>query len=84
MKKIFNISLIVAVAIAFFPYASQARNCGLFMGKNIKTYGNLSCTKAKAVYKSFNSGHTPKGWTCGQSVGGCGKEKQGFYFKRYR
>lgn len=77
--------MVISMAFAFFVLSlscsAQARCCGKFMGKKIVTYGNLSCAKAKSVYKAFDSGHIPAGWTCGQSVGGCGKGKQGFTFK---
>lgn len=59
-----------------------AKDCGVVMGKTIEiTKGNLSCKKAKKVYKAFVKGKIPKGWNCGQSVGGCGNEKQEFTFR---
>lgn len=78
------ISIIAAAFIIFAPISAQARYCGWFMGKQINTYGGLSCAKAKKVYQSFNAGHIPQDWTCGQSVGGCGKGKQGFMFKKQK
>ncbi len=70
---------IILLLVMMTSYAAQAHNCGKVEGRKISTYGNLSCAKAIEVYKSFNRGKIPKGWTCGQSVGGCGIET-GFTF----
>jgi hypothetical protein len=76
-------SFIFILALLCISCSVQAHHCGKYMSKEIKTYGKLSCKKAKAIYKAFNAGHIPKGWTCGQSVGGCGKGKNGFMFNSY-
>ncbi|VVC75437.1 hypothetical protein AQUSIP_07270 [Aquicella siphonis] len=65
----------------FMTTATQARNCGKYMGHKIVTSGGLSCADAKRVYKAFQEGHIPAGWMCGQSVGGCGKGDKSFTFK---
>ena len=84
MKPLLKISCILLTAfITLSPTLVNAHQCGKVMGKQIEiTMGNLSCSRAKAVYKSFMKGHTPKGWTCGQSVGGCGNGKQEFTFRQ--
>jgi len=84
MNKMKLVSIFALIALAFTFHSAQARHCGKIMGKEIKTYGGLSCSKAKSVYKAFNKGNTPKGWTCGQSVGGCGKGNYGFTFPTTR
>lgn len=76
-----SIKFLVAILIITLPLSGFAKNCGMVKGHKIVAYGGLSCVKAKHIYRSFQSGHTPKGWTCGQSVGGCGKGKMGFTFK---
>lgn len=83
MKKIFYFVAITSWFTFYLPLA-HAKNCGIFAGKQIITYGRLSCVEAKKIFRSFNKGHIPRGWTCGQSVGGCGKGKKGFYFKSQR
>lgn len=81
MKKIMSLAWVVgAVAVLALPFSAEAAHCGKVEGKKIVTYGGLSCAKAKKIYKSFQSGHIPKGWTCGQSVGACAKGKKGFQF----
>ncbi len=71
------------ILFVLMPALSEARvhHCGKIEGKKIVTYGGLSCKTAKSVYRSFLNGHIPSGWNCGQSVGGCGKGPQGFYFR---
>ena len=78
MKIIFSIFLVMMFG---FSTHVLAANCGKYRGHKIVTEGGLSCTKAKRVFKSFQKGRIPAGWTCGQSVGGCGKGKQSFSFK---
>lgn len=80
MNKKINLFSLIILLILLTSYSAHARYCGKVLGKKINTYGHLSCKRAKQVYKAFNAGHTPKGWLCGQSVGGCGKGKQGFIF----
>jgi hypothetical protein len=75
------ISAAMTILLLLTPTIASARHCGKVMGKRIETYGNLSCSRAKAVYQQFNDGNIPKGWMCGQSVGGCGIGKKGFTFK---
>jgi hypothetical protein len=74
-------TFIIAITSLSLAISAHAKICGKIEGHKIVTYGNLSCTKAKSIFKSFQKGHIPAGWNCGQSVGGCGKGKQGFYFK---
>lgn len=81
MNKI--LKLIFLMILLNSIMAAEASVCYLKEYKLI-TYGGLSCTKAKEVYLSFEKGHIPKGWNCGQSVRGCGKNQQGFVFKKLK
>lgn len=81
MKKSMALAVLVGALTVFtLPFSAQAANCGKVKGQKIVAYGGLSCAKAKKIYQSFQSGHIPKGWTCGQSVGACAKGKMGFRF----
>lgn len=74
-------SMILLIAALVLSVNAVAKNCGYYMGHKIVTEGGLSCAEAKKVYKAFQKGHIPAGWTCGQSVGGCGKGDKSFSFK---
>jgi len=76
----FSFLLTMLLIILVVPIV-KAKNCEEFMGHKIVTEGTISCTRAKNIYKSFLHGHIPKGWTCGQSVGGCGNGTQSFIFR---
>lgn len=83
MKRVFATLVVVAAAAVslLVPVSGQAAKCGTYMGQKIVTHGGLSCRKAKSVYRAFQNGHTPKGWVCGLSAGGCNKGSKGFTFR---
>lgn len=77
-----KITLLVAITLmCIVPYSAEARNCGNIKGNKLVTYGGLSCSEAKNVYKAFQAGHTPVGWTCGLSAGACDRDNKGFTFR---
>lgn len=72
--------LVSVILLAMVSLTAQAKYCGKVRGNKINAT-NMSCTEAKRVYTAFEAGETPAGWTCGQSVGGCGNGKKEFSFK---
>lgn len=83
MKRLTSISLMLLTAslLTMVSVNAEAKYCGKVQGNKIKTNNKLSCSEAKRVYTDFLAGKTPEGWTCGQSVGGCGNGKKEFSFK---
>lgn len=85
VKNMMHFLALVSTAILLFftPFQVTAHYCGKIKGNKIITHGNLSCAKAKHVYKAFQNGHTPKGWACGLSAGSCESDdgKKGFTFR---
>jgi hypothetical protein len=76
-----NTKLILFVGLLTSSLLVYSANCGKVEGHKIVTYGGLSCVVAKKIFVSFQAGKIPKGWNCGQSVGGCGNRNKGFTFK---
>lgn len=73
--------ILSAALLALVSVNADARYCGKVKGNKIVTKSAMSCAEAKRVYLAFLDGKTPEGWTCGQSVGGCGNGKKEFSFK---
>ncbi len=73
--------LIAACLLTMVSFSAEAKYCGKIQGNKINTRSSMTCAEAKQVYQAFLAGKTPEGWTCGQSVGGCGNGKKEFSFK---